>query len=208
MEKRRINFDSLSEKRICTYLKNKDEQAFVFVYDKYQQGLHNFILNRSRDTHLAEEICQQAWIKVWKKIDSFQGKSSLKTWIHRVALNCLWDFYKKNHRIVDIEDIGGERVFENLLGNQADLKTPFNLASSTEEAKKIKDKVSQIISRLPEEKSKLINLIFIKELTYQEAAKEMSIPVGTVMSRVFYLRKFLQEELKKTRRIVKNELAP
>ena len=91
-----IDYQSLSEQELCRLLKQGDSKAFDFVHAEYNERVKTFILSKCHDYLLAEEIAQITWIKVWKKIGIFQGKSKLLTWIIRIAFNAFYDHVRKN----------------------------------------------------------------------------------------------------------------
>lgn len=71
------------------------EKEFTILYNKYKNPIFSYIYYLCNDRFLAEEICQEVFLKVYLNIEGFEGKSSFKTWIYRIAKNTYFDFAKK-----------------------------------------------------------------------------------------------------------------
>ena len=101
---------------------------FSEIYKLYAKRLYLFIYNKCRDTELAEDVVQTAFLKAIQNIDSFQGDSSIYSWITKIALNVLFEEWKKSStQNVSLEEItsdGSELsatdsdILENLIKNE------------------------------------------------------------------------------------------
>jgi RNA polymerase sigma-70 factor (ECF subfamily) len=193
-----IDYESLSEKELCRLLKEGDSEAFNFVYEKHNNRVKSFILSKCGDYLLAEEVAQITWIKVWKKIGLFQNKSKLLTWIIRIAFNSFYDYVRKRKREVFFEDVckpndSGESGEEFLLAKiRPEIETPAKNLEEKDGFSFKSKKFNKIMSSLSEEKQQIADLVLLRGMTYEEASRKANVPVGTVMSRVYYLRKELQ----------------
>jgi RNA polymerase sigma-70 factor (ECF subfamily) len=186
-----IQYESLTEEKICDLVKGGDSKAFEHLYSKHSDRVQSFILSKCRDGLLAEEIAQITWIKVWKKIGSFKNKSKLRTWICRIAFNAFYDYQKKRRREVFLEDISDDK--ESFLGEiRPEIATPCTNLEEKEEFSFNSKKFNKILSSLSREKREMADLVLLKGMSYEQASKKANIPVGTVMSRVYYLRKELK----------------
>jgi RNA polymerase sigma-70 factor (ECF subfamily) len=187
-----IQYESLTEKKLCGLVKNGDSKAFEHLYSKHGGRVKSFILSKCRDGLLAEEIAQITWIKVWKKIGSFKNKSKLRTWICRIAFNAFYDYKKKRKREVFLEEMSGDK--ESFLGAVCpEIATPYKNLEQKEEFSFHSKKLNKILSSLSKEKKEMADLVLLKGMTYEQASKQANVPVGTVMSRVYYLRKELKK---------------
>jgi RNA polymerase sigma-70 factor (ECF subfamily) len=203
-KKRRIDFSKLSQEAICKKISRGNESAFSFIYDKHSKELNSFILGKCKNGFLAEEICQIAWIKVWRNIKNFRNNSAIKTWIHRIAINALWDYYRKEKKYVDVESLCGrpeqdaDSEKEKFLAKRAcvEYKTvTLPLVFQKLDYTDISPKIQKALGNLPVAGRKIFEMAVFQGLEYTEIAKKTKIPVGTVMSRIFYARKRLKEEL-------------
>jgi RNA polymerase sigma-70 factor (ECF subfamily) len=187
-----VQYESLTEEKLCELAKGGDSKAFECLYSQHDDRIKSFILSKCRDGLLAEEIAQITWIKVWKKMGSFKNKSKLRTWICRIAFNALYDHQKKRKREVFLEDISVDKEF--FLGESCpEVVTPCKNLEEKEEYSLNAKKFDKILSSLSKEKREMADLVLLKGMSYEQASKEANIPVGTVMSRVYYLRKELRK---------------
>jgi len=194
-----IDYQSLSEEKLCNLLKKGDSKAFDFVHEKYNDRVRSFVLSKCGNYLLAEEITQITWIKVWKKIGLFQNKSKLLTWIIRIAFNAFYDYARKSKREVFFEDAcafshnSGESGEELLLAKiRPEIETPAKNLEEKDGFSFKSKKFNKIMNSLSKEKQQIADLVLLRGMTYEEASREANVPLGTVMSRVYYLRKELQ----------------
>lgn len=205
-EKRKVDYSKYPEDRICKLIANKNENAFNYVYNKHNSELHNFILGKSQSSAATEDVCCITWVKVWKKIKNFRGGSSIKTWIHRIALNTLWDYRRKEKKYTSMEGL-----VENLSNGEIALEAFLNRASCVEyktsqspevyekmNLEELLPKIKKALSKLSENHKEAFELSVLEGLEYKEIAKKIKVPVGTVMSRIFYARQLVRKELSET----------
>lgn len=90
MDSRHATSDAvgLDESELIGLLRAGDESAFVTLVERYNAGMIRIARLYVRDRSLAEEVAQEAWLGVLRGLDHFQARSSLKTWIFRIVLNC------------------------------------------------------------------------------------------------------------------------
>lgn len=77
----------------------KLESEFTILHKKYKNPIFSYVYYLSGDRCIAEEVCQEVFLKVYLNIEGFQGKSSFKTWIYRIAKNTYLDFARKSSNI-------------------------------------------------------------------------------------------------------------
>jgi RNA polymerase sigma-70 factor (ECF subfamily) len=75
-----------------------DEQAFEIIYRAYFRFVANVAHRIVRETEEAEEICQEVFLTIYRKLDTFRRESSLKTWIYRITINCALKYAKKMNK--------------------------------------------------------------------------------------------------------------
>lgn len=160
----------------------RDKTAFSTLYDSYSGALFGIILKIVRTDPPAEDVLQDAFLKIWKKIDSYnQDKGSIFTWMLNVSRNTGIDYtrseaYKKSASAVDISD--KTKIVDN----------------RTNENYKIEHiGVKELVSKLKPEHKEIIDLIYFNGYTQAEVAETLNIPLGTVKTRVKLAMNHLRE---------------
>ena len=164
-------------------IQDGDMVAFNQMANKFKDRLMNVITRMVGSTEEAEDIVQETFLRVYQHRDSFDFKHCFSTWIYTIALNLGRNELRKRKRFkfLDIFDMQGK---ESEIA--VEMKLPSNLPSAIEKA----------LSTLPEKYKTAFVLRDVQELPYEEIAKIMNIPLGTVKSRVNRARKQLQKKLK------------
>jgi RNA polymerase sigma-70 factor (ECF subfamily) len=167
-----------------------DPKAF---YDKYKSLVYNLALNYSTNKEDAEEITQDVFISVFKKMSGFRNESKIETWIFRVTINKSLDYLKAKKRFKRNfmnDGVSIDQVSQNEL---SDFNHPGILLESKE---KIKD-IYSCINKLSDDHKTVIILLKIENKTYSEVAKIMKISVKAVESLFIRAKKKLDVLLKK-----------
>ncbi|WP_298236922.1 RNA polymerase sigma factor [uncultured Algibacter sp.] len=161
---------SAIEKEIVSLLEKGDKKAITLLYENYADSLYGVIKKVISDDDTAQDVLQESFIKIWryaKKYDS--SKAKLFTWLYRIAYNTAIDkirsFKNKKDKEVQIETSSVYKITSNEL-NQDVLDIKKHL--------KTLDEKYQIV----------INALFFEGMTQQEASDELSIPLGTIKSRL------------------------
>ena len=106
-----------SEATLITLVKQKHEVAFKRLYDKYLPMVYGLCLRLTGSSTAAEDATQEVFIQVWRKIDTFAGESSFKTWLHSLATNTTLTYLRKQkswrQRMIGSDDY--EELAENLV---------------------------------------------------------------------------------------------
>jgi RNA polymerase sigma-70 factor, ECF subfamily len=171
-----------------------DKRAFELLVEKYQHKLARLVSRLVRDPGEAEDVTQEAFIKAYRALPSFRGDSAFYTWLYRIGINTAKNFLVATGRRaptsteVDAEEAEGYESSELL----HDINTPESLLLS----KEIGTTVNSAIESLPEELRSAIQLRELEGMSYEEIAKLMDCPIGTVRSRIFRAREAIAEKLK------------
>jgi len=164
-------------------VQNGDMVAFNDLAAKYKDRLMNVIRRMLNSEQEAEDIVQDTFLRVYQHRDSFNFQHCFSTWIYTIALNLARNELRKRKRFkfLDIFDLQGKE------GEIAvEMKMPNNLPNAIEKATK----------SLPDKYKMAFILRDVQELPYDEIAKVMNIPLGTVKSRVNRARAMLRDKLK------------
>ena len=171
-----------------------DKRAFELLVEKYQRKLARLVSRLVRDPGEVEDVTQEAFIKAYRALPSFRGDSAFYTWLYRIGINTAKNYLVATGRRaptsteVDAEDAEGYAVGELL----RDINTPESLLLS----KEIAGTVNAAIESLPEELRSAIQLRELEGMSYEDIAKLMECPIGTVRSRIFRAREAIAERLK------------
>lgn len=171
-----------------------DKRAFELLVEKYQRKLARLVSRLVRDPGEIEDVTQEAFIKAYRALPSFRGDSAFYTWLYRIGINTAKNYLVAMGRRaptsteVEAEEAEGQPDAELL----RDINTPESLLLT----KEIGNTVNAAIDALPEELRSAIQLRELEGMSYEEIAKLMDCPIGTVRSRIFRAREAIAERLK------------
>jgi RNA polymerase sigma factor (sigma-70 family) len=175
-----------TEQELVLALKERNDQAFGFLYDNYAGALYSIIKQIITDNpEIASDVLQEVFINIWRKIDTYdQTKGRLFTWMLNIARNAAIDTLRS-------------KSYQNSQKNQ---ELPENVY------KAVTDQITQqnvdniglkkVLEKLKPEHRILVELSYFKGFTHEEIAEMMSIPLGTVKTRIRNALLQLREYLK------------
>ena len=177
-------------------VKNGDIEAFSELVGRYEKKTFNFAYRMLKDTHLAEDVTQEAFLRVFTKIDTLKENSSFSTWFYTILNNICLDYLRKKSRQPDTVSIGQKSTDDE----EYELQIEDNSIGPHEslEKKEAAIMLEGALSKLSAEHRAAIILRDIEGREYEEIAKISGISLGTVKSRLsrarLALRKILEEE--------------
>ena len=167
-----------SEATLITLVRQKHQVAFKRLYDKYLSMVYGLCLRMTGSSSMAEEATQEVFIQVWRKIGTFAGDSSFKTWLHSLATNTTLTYLRKQkswrQRMIGSDDY--EDLAETLVAT-----SPADM-----------DDLQYWLSRLPQRARLVFVLHAIDGYRQENIAKSMGISVGTVKAQFHRARNLLQ----------------
>jgi len=174
-----------------------DHAAFRALFDKYNRRAYAIALGVVKNPQDARDVVQEAFVKVHRHLVNFQGASSFYTWLYRITMNLAIDQLrrKKTARQVDYDDTRGRDGEE---GEDPSHLTPAMTGSDPGKSltrKELTKKIQDALLTLPEYHRQVILLREVEGLSYEEIAKVMKVPKGTIMSRLFHARRKMQAAL-------------
>lgn len=174
-----------------------DQVAFRLLFDRYHRRVFAVALGVLKNPQDARDVVQEAFVKVFKHLGSFQGASSFYTWLYRITMNLSIDQVRRRKaaRQVDYDDA--------IKRDGDDVEDPGHLMPAyigsdpgkTQGRKELADKIRAALATLPEYHRQVILLREVEGLSYEEIAKVMKVPKGTIMSRLFHARRKMQAAL-------------
>lgn len=161
---------SAIEKEIVSLLKDGDKKAITLLYENYADALYGVIKKVISDDDTAQDVLQESFVKIWRYAKKYDAsKAKLFTWLYRIAYNSAIDkvrsYKNKQDKEVQIETSSVYKITSNELNQDVlDLRKHLGVI----------DEKYQIV----------INALFFEGMTQQEASEELSIPLGTIKSRL------------------------
>lgn len=179
--------------RLVNKARGGDEEAFGELVKMYHQRVYNLAYGMVNNAEDAAELVQQTWVKVWNKLGSFKEDAKFFTWVYRVASNTGLDFLRHKSRLrEDVLLDGVEPAVNPDLDRAASQNPRPDRELAQAEIREVFEKSLDSLS--PDHRMALI-LREVDGLSYEEIAKILGCRKGTVMSRIFYARKKMQEKL-------------
>lgn len=151
----------------------KCRASFKKLYDFYAPKIKSFMLSKGANSTEAEDIAQETMIKIWRKAESFDGtKAKASTWIFTIARNLRIDYLRKlqranNYKAKQFDD----DFYEEDIVFNIDIENTSNA-------------LKENLKQLPNDQLQVIKLSFYENLSHSEIANSLSLPLGTVKSRL------------------------
>jgi RNA polymerase sigma-70 factor (ECF subfamily) len=186
-------FSVPEEDALVTALCQGHEDAYEVLIQRYQQPVYNLVCRLLNDPADACDIVQEVFLKVFRNIGSFRGKSSLKTWIYRIAVNEAYNhrrwFSRHQRQEVALSAEEGTANYADTLADPG--RTPFDQAADRETRALVEAALAKLNSKF----RAAVVLRDIEDLSYEEIAAVLDISLGTVKSRILRGREALRKTL-------------
>jgi RNA polymerase sigma-70 factor, ECF subfamily len=176
---------SSDEQLFESYRESSDPNVFSELVSRYQRELYNYLRRFLGDATLAEDVFQATFLQVHTKREAFEPGRKFRPWLYTIATNQAIDAQRRNrrHRRLSLNQpnlAAGESAGSLMDMVAAESGDPSMAAESGEHS----DWVRGEVEALPEPLRNAVNLVYFKGMKYRDAAKVMSVPVGTVKSRL------------------------
>ena len=183
--------DALINKRIKQVLKG-DQNAYTDIVNLYQHKLYQICYRMLGNKQEAEDIAQEAFVRAYINLHSYDQKRKFSTWLYRIATNLCIDRIrkKKPDYYLDAEVAGTEG-----LDMYSQIASSEQLPEETVEQMELQDRIQYEISRLPDKYRSVIVLKYMEELSLQEISEILDMPLGTVKTRIHRGREQLRKQL-------------
>lgn len=159
------------EATLVTRLQNRDKKAFEQLYERYSGALYGISLKIIQDEQLAGDVLQEAFVKIWKHINSYSRKKGrLFTWMLNITRNTAIDALRKQRTASKIQSTG-DRVHLEEKGPRT--TTNIDIIG-----------VEDMVHKLKPAHRVVIDAVYFSDLTHKEAAEALGLPLGTLKTRV------------------------
>ena len=183
---------SFDEKDCVRRALQGDREGFRALVEAYQGRIFRLVLQVIHSREDAEDIVQESFVKAYLSLNTFKGQSSFYTWLYRIAYNMAIDYQRRSSRRggapVELDEVH-QTVTPADPGN---IDGPQDMLVRKEQAARI----SKVMGELSEDHRVVITLREIDGLSYDEIAEVTGVSKGTVMSRLHYARKKMQDALR------------
>ncbi|MBT3604453.1 MAG: sigma-70 family RNA polymerase sigma factor [Candidatus Latescibacteria bacterium] len=180
------------EQKLITRCQNGDIQAFRELVERYEDRIYALACSIVGDPEAAKDVAQEAFIRAYKALNRFEGKSSFYTWLYRIATNvCLNAAQKEQRRIDSVSldglqekhDISAERFFAT--------EAPENDIERID----LRQQIDKVLEHLSPDHRAVVVLKDIEDLSQEEIADTLGVSVGTIKSRLSRARAHLRDLL-------------
>jgi RNA polymerase sigma-70 factor (ECF subfamily) len=192
-----ITTDKSDEELVKIFAETRDEAVFDEIVSRYADRIYGFALRITRNTSDAEEVFQEVFLTLTKKLDTFRGESKFSSWLYRVTANASYMYLrsqKKHESNISLENYYPYDEKGTLMGRimDKDWSSRPDIIIFSKEALKI---IDDSINELPESYRAVFHLRDIEGLSNEEVANILEITIPTVKSRLHRGRLFLRDKL-------------
>jgi RNA polymerase sigma factor (sigma-70 family) len=183
---RNANENKTAETALVASLQQKNKEALETLYQQYSAALYQVVLRVTGRQEIAEEALQDAFLKIWNSADKYDPqKGRLFTWMLRIARNTAVDALRSSQAKKSAKT---DSITDSVINNQ-ELSTMPSVGDPG---------LRQVVDKMEEKSRQIIELLYFREYTQQEASDALGLPLGTVKSRtrkaISDLRRLLSEE--------------
>jgi RNA polymerase sigma-70 factor (ECF subfamily) len=169
-----------------------DQRAFRKLVERHQRKTFAVAFGILRDADAARDACQDAFLKVHQSLPTFEGTSQFYTWLYRIVVNlCLDQLRRRRFERVELDE--GRALDEPLDGPPLPQSSDPHASLA---AKELRARLERAFQQLSPAHRTVITLREVNELSYKEIAGVMRCSIGTVMSRLFHARRYVQATLR------------
>ncbi len=183
-----------SDEALVKRVQQGDVNAYNILVIKYQHKVAQIISKFVGNSADVNDVAQEAFIKAYKAINNFRGESSFYTWLYRIVVNAAKTYLESNSKRKNHIDVDSEE-FQSIdsQGVLTSKETPDKIIESQE----LQQVILSAMKELPEELRQAIMLREVEGMSYEDMADLLQIPIGTVRSRIFRARQFIEEKMSK-----------
>lgn len=186
---------SNSDNEIVKRVQQGDKEAYNILVLRYQHKVCDIAFRYVGNYVDANDVAQEAFIRAYCALNNFRGESSFYTWLYRITSNTAKSFIEKNQKMrhaANIDDL--EFDLESSSDERSQLVT-HESPDSLIESEELQQVINQAVKELPDDLKRAIILREVEYMSYEDIAQVMKTPIGTVRSRIFRARQFIEERL-------------
>ena len=200
-----VEFEHLSDKAkqdlvLVEEAKKGNQAAYAELMDRYRDSIYFTMLKMVKNTDDADDLTIEAFGKAFNRLEQYSPSFAFSTWLFKIASNNCIDFIRKKRIQVTSMDSG----FSNSDGESIQIdarSTGLNPEETIIQGQRI-DHMRLLVSKLKPKYRELVEKRYFEEMSYEEIAEEMNLPLGTVKAQLFRARDFLASMLDKTKETI------
>lgn len=174
--------------QLVTASKGGDQDAFAQLVQRYQRRVFNLVYRMLQQYEEANEITQETFLAAWQGLPAFRGDARFSTWLHRIAYNCCLKQLEQRKRDKALQvALQAEQALE---GANRDKRADAELDAHDRQAL-----IQEHLSHLPAKYRIVLILRHLQDMTYEEMAEILTMPIGTIKTHLFRARNLLKERL-------------
>jgi len=172
----------------------KDQQAYADLLKRYKKPVYHMILKMVRNVDDAEDLTIEAFAKAFKNLHKFKKDYTFSTWLFRIATNNAIDFIRKKK----LDTLSIHHAYKDDNGDSVGIEVMDLKRDPEEEAinTQKKELIRLFVTKLPPKYQRLVKLRYFQEYSYDEIAKEIEAPLGTVKAQLHRARELLSDLVK------------
>jgi RNA polymerase sigma-70 factor (ECF subfamily) len=172
------------------------DEEFQALLVETLEPAYRLAVRLTGDPHDAEDLVQEAALRAYRFRHSFQAGSSFKAWFYRIVVNHFYTSVRRRHDTASLDTLAdAHEILLYTRSSEAGLLPADGDPMTTTVARMAEDDVGRALAALPEEFRTVCTLYFVDDLSYQEIAEILGVPIGTVRSRLHRGRRMLQKQL-------------
>ena len=189
-----------SDADLAKRILERDAHAFEILLERHQGAIQRHLNRITHDATTAQDLVQEAFLRVWTRTAQWDGRGSFKAWLYRIATNLALNHLRTVRRRRE-EPLGHEGDPDLDEGDRgpawlADSAVP-GLDAVLERSEDL-ERLRRLVRALPDNKRALLRLVHEMEMTVRDAADELGIPEGTAKSRLYYAKQRLARDWQAT----------
>lgn len=165
-----------------------DQEAFALLVQRHQRRVFNLVYRMLQQYEEANEVTQEAFLAAWQGLSGFRGNARFSTWLYRIAYNCALKQLELRKRERALQQAMQTEQMETLVDDDAQVGAEI-------EAHDCQTMVREHLSKLPAKYRIVLVLRHLQEMTYEEMAEILTMPIGTIKTHLFRARNLLKERL-------------
>jgi RNA polymerase sigma-70 factor (ECF subfamily) len=173
------------------------QSAYAELMDRYRESIYYMMLKMVKNQDDADDLTIEAFGKAFSRLEQYSPSFAFSTWLFKIASNNCIDFIRKKRITVTSMDTGRTTDDGEVIFFDAKAST-LNPEESIIQSQKIK-LMRNLVSKLKPRYKQLIEKRYFEELSYEEIAEELNLPLGTVKAQLFRAREFLANLINKTK---------
>ncbi len=180
--RRTVDIGEVAEKTLVARACDEDRAAFAELVRRHQGRVRGLLLRLAKDRALADDLAQEVFLRAYRGLVGFQGRSAFGTWLYRIAYNVYLNNRTRVRRFCELPDDYDTRT----VAPESALSAPRS---------DLRRDLAAAIETLPERYRAVVVLYYLEEVSYPEIADILSVPLGTVKTHLHRAKRLLRQQM-------------